>query len=107
VPRIIMARRRRLLVEYLRKSDALSSICALLRSHQPEILISVLRVVANLALNSGSVAARLFSPQEAPAILALAVHHPHMMVRACVHLPPPPPASPPGASFGSTAWFHR
>ncbi|CAI7784410.1 unnamed protein product, partial [Closterium sp. NIES-54] len=69
------------LVTHLVKSDVLAAICSLLLSQQPEILVSVLRVIANLALASDSVAARILNVDSA-AILTSLCHHTHMMVRA-------------------------
>ncbi|CAI5466949.1 unnamed protein product [Closterium sp. Yama58-4] len=68
------------LVTHLVKSDVLAAICSLLLSQQPEILVSVLRVIANLALASDSVAARILNVDSA-AILTSLCHHTHMMVR--------------------------
>ncbi|CAI5503108.1 unnamed protein product [Closterium sp. Naga37s-1] len=66
------------LVTHLVKSDVLAAICSLLLSQQPEILVSVLRVIANLALASDSVAARILNVDSA-AILTSLCHHTHMM----------------------------
>ena len=73
------------LIAHLVRADVLSAICSLLRSDQPEILVSVLRVIANLALASDSVSARLCNASTVPLLIDLC-HSPHMMVREGIAL---------------------
>ena len=68
------------LIAHLVRADVLSAICSLLHSDQPEILVSVLRVIANLALAADSVSARLCNATTVPVLIDLC-HSPHMMVR--------------------------
>eukprot|EP00897_Mesotaenium_endlicherianum_P003568 jgi/Mesen1/3239/ME000187S02402 len=68
------------LVLRLMKADVLQAITSLLHSRQPEILVSVLRVVANLGFSADEAAVRLLS-RETVATLRHLCSHSHILVQ--------------------------
>lgn len=91
------------LIAHLVRADVLTAICSLLLSEQPEILVSVLRVIASLALASDSVAARLCNTTTVPLLRNL-YHSTHMMVSTVPFLSTLLPAM---HHFGAPIHKHR